>query len=100
MDLRFRKPSPFLVDEGEIHLPETVTKTGHPRTVKVEANLAAFLAPHARPDGGIVTKAQMKRRYHLAKAHRALQAEDSKREAAGEDIRPFPVPMPANAALL
>jgi len=83
---------------GEIHLPDTVTKTGHPRTVKVEANLAAFLAPHSRPDGRIVTKAQMKRRYHLAKAHRALQAEDAKREAAGEEIRPFPVPMPANAA--
>jgi integrase len=83
---------------GEIHLPDTVTKTGHPRTVKMEANLAAFLTPHARPDGAIAPKAAMKRRYHLAKAHRALQAEDAEREAAGDEVRPFPVPMPANAA--
>lgn len=83
---------------GEIHLPDTVTKTGHPRTVKMEGSLAAFLAPHARPDGGIVTASAMKRRYHLAKAHRALQAEDAEREEAGEEVRPFPVPMPANAA--
>lgn len=83
---------------GEIHLPDTVTKTGHPRTVKIEANLAAFLLPHARPDGAIVTTSAMKRRYHVAKAHKALQAEDAEREAAGEEARPFPVPMPANAA--
>jgi integrase len=83
---------------GEIHLPDTVTKTGHPRTVKMEANLAAFLTPHTRPDGAIAPKAAMKRRYHLAKAHKALQAEDAEREALGEEARPFPVPMPANAA--
>lgn len=83
---------------GEIHLPDTVTKTGHPRTVKMEANLAAFLTPHTRPDGAIAPKAAMKRRYHLAKAHKALQAEDAERDAAGEEARPFPVPMPANAA--
>lgn len=83
---------------GEIHLPDTVTKTGHPRTVKMEGSLAAFLTPHARPDGGVVTASAMKRRYHLAKAHRALQAEDAARVAAGEDARSFPVPMPANAA--
>ena len=83
---------------GEIHLPDTVTKTGHPRTVKMEVNLAAFLTPHVRPDGAIVTASAMKRRYHVAKAHRALQAEDAAREAAGEEARAFPVPMPANAA--
>lgn len=86
------------LNAGEIHLPDIVTKTGHPRTVKMEANLAAFLTPHARPDGAIVTSAAMKRRYHLAKAHKALQAEDADLAEAGEEVRPFPVPMPANAA--
>jgi len=83
---------------GEIHLPATVTKTGHPRTVKMEGQLAAFLAPHARRDGAIVTASAMKRRYQLAKAHSALQAEDDERKAKGEEVSAFPVPMPANAA--
>jgi integrase len=82
----------------EIHLPDTVTKMRHPRTVKMEGNLADFLTPYARPDGVIAPKTAMKRRYHLAKVHRVLQGEDAEREAAGEEVRAFPVPMPANAA--
>lgn len=86
------------LEAGEIHLPDTVTKTGQARTVKIEASLAAFLAPHAMRYGAIVTASAMRRRYQLAKAHRALQAEDAARKTKGEEIRPFPVPMPANAA--
>ncbi|MES2438616.1 MAG: site-specific integrase [Verrucomicrobiota bacterium] len=88
---------------GEIHLPDTVTKTGHSRTLKIEPGLAAFLAPYKQPDGPIVTRSAMARRYHFAKACRVLQGEDAAAtEAAkkrGEDApRPFPVPIPANAA--
>ena len=88
---------------GEIHLADTVTKTGHSRTVKITSALAAFLTPYARPDGSIVTRSAMARRYHLAKALDVLQAKDAeameKAEDAGEEApRPFPVPMPANAA--
>lgn len=83
---------------GEIHLPDTVTKTGQPRTVKVEPVLAAFLQPYSRPDGMVAPSSTMKRRYALEKAHRAIQAEDAERIAAGDEIRPFPVPMPTNAA--
>lgn len=83
---------------GEIHLPDTVTKTGHSRTVKIEPALAAFLAPYAQADGPIVTPSAMARIYHLKKAWRILQAEDAAAKEAGEQVRPFPVPMPANAA--
>lgn len=83
---------------GEIHLPDTVTKTGHSRTVKIEPALAAFLAPFAQPDGPIVTPSAMARIYHLKKAWRILQGEDAAAKDAGKEIRPFPVPMPANAA--
>lgn len=87
----------------EIHLPDTVTKTGHARTMKIEPALAAFLAPHAQTEGRIVTASAMARIYHLKKAWHVLQAEDAAAaEAAkriGEDApRPFPVPMPANCA--
>lgn len=83
---------------GEIHLPDTVTKTGHSRTVKIEPALAAFLAPYAQADGPIVTPSAMARIYHLKKAWRILQAEDAAAKEAGEQVRQFPVPMPANAA--
>lgn len=88
---------------GEIHLPDTVTKTGHARTVKIEPALAAFLAPHKRPDGPIVTPSPMARRWHLGKALALLEAEDTaaKEHASKNDKdapRPFPVPMPANVA--
>lgn len=87
----------------EIHLPDTVTKTGHSRTVKIEPALAAFLTPYAKTNGPIVTPSAMARIYHLRKAWRILQAEDAiaaaKAQKAGtEAARPFPVPMPANAA--
>lgn len=83
---------------GEIHLPDTVTKTGHSRTVKIEPALAAFLAPYTKADGPIVTPSAMARIYHLKKAWRILQGEDAAAKEAGKEIRPFPVPMPANAA--
>ncbi len=83
---------------GEVHLPDTVTKTGHSRTVKIEPALAAFLAPYAKTDGPLVTPSAMARIYHLRKAWRILQAEDAAAIERGEEIRPFPVPMPANAA--
>ena len=87
----------------EIHLPDTVTKTGHSRTVKIEPALAAFLTTHAQTEGRIVTDSAMARVYHLKKAWRVLELEDkAAAEAAkriGEDApRPFPVPMPANCA--
>ncbi|MBK1815003.1 hypothetical protein JIN84_05215 [Luteolibacter yonseiensis] len=88
---------------GEIHLPDTVTKTGNSRTLKIEPVLAAFLTPHAQTDGALVTRSAMARRYHLAKATNRLKVEDeaAKEEAVknGEEPpRPFPSPMPANAA--
>ncbi|MES2658142.1 MAG: site-specific integrase [Verrucomicrobiota bacterium] len=87
----------------EIHLPDTVTKTGNSRTVKIEPALAAFLAPHAQPDGPIVSRSAMARRYHLAKATNQLQAEDAAAAEAARNIgeeppRLFPSPIPANAA--
>jgi len=88
---------------GEIHLPDTVTKTGHPRTVKIEAALAAFLTPYVQPSGAIVSSSAMARRYHLAKALAVLQTEDAEAATKGkengkEPPRAFPVPMPSNAA--
>ena len=87
----------------DLHLHDTVTKTGHSRTVKVEPALAAFLTPYAKSTGLIVTPSAMARVYHLKKAMRILQAEDEAakdvaKEIGGEALRPFPVPMPANAA--
>jgi integrase len=83
---------------GEINLHDTVTKTGQSRTVKIQPVLAAFLAPYAQPDGPIVTRSEMARRYHLAKATAILQAEDEAAKESGEEVRPFPLPMPGNAA--
>lgn len=88
---------------GEIHLPDSVTKTGRSRTVKIEAPLAAFLTPHKQPDGPIVSPSAMSRRYHLAKALAVLTAADAEAAAKAKAARqtpprPFPVPMPANAA--
>jgi integrase len=83
---------------GEIHLPDTVTKTGHSRTVKIEPTLAAFLSSYAKTNGPLVTPSAMARIYHLRKAWRILQNEDAAAIERGEEIRPFPVPMPANAA--
>lgn len=88
---------------GEIHLPDTVTKNGHSRTVKIEPALAAFLTPYAKTSGAIVTPSAMARRYHLTKALAKLQAEDAEaleraRNAGEQAPSAFPVPMPANAA--
>ena len=88
---------------GEIHLPDTVTKTGKSRTLKIESALTAFLTPYAQPDGAIVTSSAMARIYHLKKAWRTLQNKDvvaaaKAKELGEEPPRSFPVPMPANAA--
>ena len=61
---------------GEIHLPETVTKTGHDRTVKIEPVLDAFLRPHAVSAGSIAPPTSMARRWALGKAVKALQQTD------------------------
>lgn len=88
---------------GEINLPDGVTKNGHSRTVRIEPALAAFLAPHKQPDGRIVTSSAMGRTYWTKKALRLLQAEDEAaaalaKQAGTQPPRPFPVPMPDNAA--
>ncbi len=83
----------------EIHLPDTITKTGHSRTVKIEPALEAFLSPHKQADGPIVNPSEMARRYHLKKALSLLTREDEAAEESGGKMhRPFPVPMPANVA--
>lgn len=56
---------------GEIHLPDTVTKTGHDRTVKVEPALDAFLRPLAKKSGPVATGTTMARRYALEKIDKA-----------------------------
>ena len=88
---------------NEIHLNDTVTKTGHSRTVKIEPALAEFLTAHAETEGPIVTASAMARIYHLKKAWKRLQAEDDvaaekAKENSTEAPKRFPVPMPANAA--
>ena len=75
---------------GEIHLPDTVTKTGHSRTVKIEPALAAFLTPYAKTDGPLVTPSAMARIYHLRKAWRILQAEDAAARRTGRGNPPVP----------
>ena len=87
----------------EIHLPDSVTKTGRSRSVKIEPALAAFLTPRKQTDGPIVTPSAMARIYHLRKAWRILQAEDAEavevaKKAGKEPPRVFPVPMPSNVA--
>lgn len=83
----------------EIHLPETVTKTGAARTIRIKPALAAFLEPAADPQGGaIVTPSAMARRYHLAKALKRLRDEDEKAGQDDKRARPFPSPMPRNGA--
>lgn len=62
IDLRARK----------ITLPATITKTGKPRTLKIEAGLAAFLSPHAKKAGRLCALSPMARRWHLRLAMRAL----------------------------
>jgi integrase len=83
---------------SEIHLPDTVTKTGRSRTIKIKPALKAFLSPHKKPAGPLVTSSAMARRYYLARALAILAAEDKALEKVGEEVSAFPVPMPANAA--
>lgn len=59
------------LSNGEINLPETITKTGHPRTIKIEPALAAFLAPHAATRGPLTSTTSMARRYALNKLETA-----------------------------
>jgi integrase len=60
---------------GEIHLPSSITKTGEPRTVKIESNLAAWLQPHAK-EAGPLAAPPMTRRYHHKKILKALEKKD------------------------
>jgi len=55
----------------EIHLPDTVTKTGHDRTIKIEPVLAAFLEPLAQRSGPLTASTSMSRRYALEKVEKA-----------------------------
>jgi len=86
------------LESREIHIHDTVAKTGHSRTVQIEDALAAFLSPYAKEDGRIVRGSATGRGNHLLKALSAIQAEEEAARAAGEEVRAFPVPMPANAA--
>jgi integrase len=79
----------------EIHLPDSVTKTGHARTIKAKPALVAFLTPHVQTDGPVAPLSSMARRYRLLKALKALQAGDA---ATQESAASFPVPLPANVA--
>lgn len=56
---------------GEIHLPDTITKTGHARTIRIEPALAAFLGQHAASSGPITDKTTEARRYALEQAEKA-----------------------------
>lgn len=60
----------------EIHLPDTITKTGHARTIKIEPVLDAYLRPRVKSSGAIAPATAMGRRYALAKAVKALQQVD------------------------
>lgn len=61
---------------GEIHLPDTVAKTGRARTVTVTPALSAFLSPKVKTAGPIAPPSAMARRWALAKAVKAIQATD------------------------
>lgn len=87
----------------EIHLPDSVAKTGRSRTVKIEPALAAFLTPYQQVEGRIVSTSEMSRRYHLGKAMSVLKAANAEaaakaKEAGVDPPMAFPIPMPANAA--
>jgi integrase len=55
----------------EIHLPDTITKTGHPRTIAMEPALVAFLKPCKARQGPITSTTTTARRYALAKLEKA-----------------------------
>ncbi len=74
---------------GEIHLPSSITKTGDPRTVKIEPNLKTWLAPHSRETGSVAPK-EMTRRYYFKKIISALSKEN--------DGKITPFRFPNNAA--
>jgi integrase len=75
---------------GEIHLPSSITKTGEPRTVKIEPCLAAWLQPYAKEEGALAVP-PMTRRYYHKKILKALEKKDD----AGKVI---PFVFPNNAA--
>lgn len=56
------------LEAEEIHLPDSITKTGHARTISIEPVLAAFLRPLAASTGRLTSKTAMGRRYATAKA--------------------------------
>jgi integrase len=52
----------------EVNLPDTVTKTGYERTIKILPALQTFLTPLVKKSGPIVTISAMGRRWGLKKA--------------------------------
>ncbi|BCX49843.1 hypothetical protein HAHE_37510 [Haloferula helveola] len=83
------------LDAGEIHLPETITKTGVDRTISIRPALEAFLQPLAKPSGPLCDATVTARRYALKKTIKAIDAAAQKR-AKGKKFQPFS--MPKNAA--
>jgi integrase len=55
---------------GEVHLPDTVTKTGHDRTVAILPALKAMLEPFAGSCGPICAASSMARRHALEKVEK------------------------------
>lgn len=77
---------------GEIHLPGSITKTGERRTVKIEPNLAAWLALSTRR-GGAIAERPASRKYWFRKVMKALDA-----PATRKGGKPVPFHFPSNAA--
>ena len=75
---------------GEIHIPATVSKTGEVRTMKIEANLDAWLRPYAAT-GPIVTGGTTRKR-----GFKRIVASLAVKNAKGKITKPFI--FPSNAA--
>jgi integrase len=79
------------LEAGEIHIPANVSKTAEARTVKIEANLDAWLRPLAVPAGPIAPT-EMARRYSYKKVLAKLATKDEDGKVIAEFI------FPSNAA--
>jgi integrase len=75
------------MDGGKIHLPAKISKTGDERTMKIEANLDAWLRPHAKTSGPICMKKNTR------KADFGIIMDKlAKRDANGAIVEPFKFP--------
>lgn len=79
----------------EIHLPDTVTKTGRDRTIEVQPALDAFVRPLAMTSGPIVPMSAMARRWGLKKALDFLSETPTSEHT---DSKTNPFTLPANVA--